>query len=65
MSESRHRALVDAAYEVVDELVTRERCYCDEPGEGESGVIECTPCRDRRLANILLQALPSRPTEAL
>lgn len=51
---TRERRLIRA---VADELFTLEGCYCDEPPVGESGTIECTPCRDNRLAKALCSLL--------
>ncbi len=46
-----------AACDVVsEELDNQLGCYCELPPPGESGVIECTPCRDRRLARTLRAA---------
>ena len=41
---------------VIDELngSARGSCYCDEPPPGEQGKVECTPCRDHRLAKALM-----------
>ena len=47
---------------VLDEMEQqgRGKCYCEEPSEGESGVIECTRCMHRRWYAVLVEACKTK-----
>jgi DNA-directed RNA polymerase subunit RPC12/RpoP len=49
------RDLIEAVADELDHDQTS--CFCEQPPEGESGVIECRPCQHRRLAKTLREAI--------